>query len=216
MVVSTKKGKGNKLKINYDAYFGVKMIQREVEMSDAYRYVYYNNSALGSTNYFNFDQPYNTNWLDEITGTGEVQSNHISMSGGSENVNFYFGATNFKEKGILNGTEFERTNLNSRNEYTFFDKKLKINQSVNVSIVRNTPKPLSAFTNAYKQSPIVPVKFDNGRWGVPLRDPSTGQVAINGSDRFNNVGNPAAQLYYTNEKNKTWCYLAILVQNCNY
>lgn len=202
VVVSTKKGKGNKLKINYDAYFGVKMIQREVEMSDAYRYVYYNNSALGSTNYFNFDQPYNTNWLDEITSTGEVQSNHISMSGGSENVNFYFGATNFKEKGILNGTEFERTNLNSRNEYTFFDKKLKINQSVNVSIVRNTPKPLSAFTNAYKQSPIVPVKFDNGRWGVPLRDPSTGQVAINGSDRFNNVGNPAAQLYYTNEKNK--------------
>lgn len=202
VVVSTKKGKSNKLKINYDAYFGVKMIQREVEMSDAYRYVYYNNSALGSTNYFNFDQPYNTNWLDEITGTGEVQSNHISMSGGSENVNFYFGATNLKEKGILNGTEFERTNLNSRNEYTFFDKKLKINQSVNVSIVRNTPKPLSAFTNAYKQSPIVPVKFDNGRWGVPLRDPSTGQVAINGSDRFNNVGNPAAQLYYTNEKNK--------------
>ena len=202
VVVSTKKGKGNKLKINYDAYFGVKMIQREVEMSDAYRYVYYNNSALGSTNYFNFEQPYNTNWLDEITGTGEVQSNHISMSGGSENVNFYFGATNLKEKGILNGTEFERTNLNSRNEYTFFDKKLKINQSVNVSIVRNTPKPLSAFTNAYKQSPIVPVKFDNGRWGVPLRDPSTGQVAINGSDRFNNVGNPVAQLYYTNEKNK--------------
>ncbi|MFY8009087.1 MAG: SusC/RagA family TonB-linked outer membrane protein [Flavobacterium sp.] len=202
VVVSTKKGKSNKLKINYDAYFGVKMIQREVEMSDAYRYVYYNNSALGSTNYFNFDQPYNTNWLDEITGTGEVQSNHISMSGGSENVNFYFGATNLKEKGILNGTEFERTNLNSRNEYTFFDKKLKINQSVNVSIVRNTPKPLSAFTNAYKQSPIVPVKFDNGRWGVPLRDPSTGQVAINGSDRFNNVGNPVAQLYYTNEKNK--------------
>ena len=202
VVVSTKKGKGNKLKINYDAYFGVKMIQREVEMSDAYRYVYYNNSALGSTNYFNFEQPYNTNWLDEITGTGEVQSNHISMSGGSEYVNFYFGATNLKEKGILNGTEFERTNLNSRNEYTFFDKKLKINQSVNVSIVRNTPKPLSAFTNAYKQSPIVPVKFDNGRWGVPLRDPSTGQVAINGSDRFNNVGNPVAQLYYTNEKNK--------------
>lgn len=202
VVVSTKKGKSNKLKINYDAYFGVKMIQREVEMSDAYRYVYYNNSALGSTNYFNFEQPYNTNWLDEITSTGEVQSNHISMSGGSENVNFYFGATNLKEKGILNGTEFERTNLNSRNEYSFFDKKLKINQSVNVSIVRNTPKPLSAFTNAYKQSPIVPVKFDNGRWGVPLRDPNTGQVAINGSDRFNNVGNPAAQLYYTNEKNK--------------
>jgi TonB-linked SusC/RagA family outer membrane protein len=202
VVVTTKKGKNGKLKINYDTYFGKKFIQREVEMSDAYRYVYYNNSALGSSSYFNFTQPYNTNWLDEITDTGEVLNHHISMSGGSENISFYFGATNLKEKGILNGTEFERTNLNSRSEYSFFDKKLKISQSVNFSIVKNTPKPLSAFTNAYKQSPIVPVKFDNGRWGVPLRDPNTGQVDINGSDRFNNVGNPAAQLYYTNEKNK--------------
>jgi TonB-linked SusC/RagA family outer membrane protein len=202
VVVTTKKGKNGKLKINYDTYYGKKFIQREVEMSDAYRYVYYNNSALGSSSYFNFTQPYNTTWLDEITDTGEVLNHHLSLSGGSENVSFYFGATNLKEKGILNGTEFERTNLNSRSEYSFFDKKLKISQSVNISIVKNTPKPLSAFTNAYKQAPIVPVKFDNGRWGVPLRDPNSGQVDINGSDRFNNVGNPAAQLYYTNEKNK--------------
>ncbi|MEK8179792.1 SusC/RagA family TonB-linked outer membrane protein [Flavobacterium buctense] len=202
VVVSTKKGKSGKLKMDYNSYYGLKMIQREVEMSDAYRYVYYNNTALGSSSYFNFDQPYNTNWLDEITSNGEVVSHNISLSGGSENASFYFGATNLKEKGILNGTEFERTNLNSRNEYSFFDKKLKISQSVNLSIVKNTPKPLSAFTNAYKQSPIVPVRFDNGRWGVPLRNPSTGQVDINGNDRFNNVGNPAAQLFYTNEKNK--------------
>lgn len=202
VVISTKKGKSGKLRINYDTYYGIKMIQKEVEMSNAYRYVYYNNTALGSSSYFNFTQPYNTNWLDEITDEGEVQSHHISLSGGSENATFYFGATNLKEQGILNGTQFERTNLNSRNEYNFFDKKLKIQQSINVSIVRNTPKPVSAFTNAYKQSPIVPVKFANGRWGVPLRDPSTGQVAIDGSDRFNNVGNPVAQLYYHNEKNK--------------
>ena len=202
VVISTKKGKSGKLKINYNTYYGVKMIQREVEMSDAYRYVYYNNSALGSSSYFNFTQPHNTNWLNAITSNGEVQSQNIALSGGSENAIFYFGATNLKEKGILNGTEFERTNLNSRNEYSFFDKRLKVSQSVNISIVRNTPKPLSAFTNAYKQAPIVPVQFDNGRWGVPLRDPATGQVDINGSDRFNNVGNPAAQLYYTNEKNK--------------
>ena len=202
VIVTTKKGKSGKLKINYDSYYGKKFIQREVEMSDAYRYVYYNNTALGSTSYFNFTQPYNTKWLDEITDEGEVSSNYISMSGGSENANFYFGVTNLKEKGILIGTQFERTNLNSRNEYNFFDKKLKINQSINVSIVKNSPKPLSAFTNAYKQSPIVPVRFGNGRWGVPLRDPSTGQVDINGSDRFNNVGNPVAQLFYTNEENR--------------
>ncbi len=201
VVVTTKKGKGA-IKVNYDAYYGIKQIQREVEMSDSYRYAYYNNTALGSSSYFNFDQPYNTNWLDEITSNGSVMSNYISLSGGNENASYYFGATNYKEEGILNGTSFERTNINSRNEFKMWDNKLKITPSINVSIVNNTPMPLSAFTNAYKQSPIVPVQFSNGRWGVPLRNPATGLIDINGSDRFNNVGNPVAQLFYNHEQNK--------------
>ncbi|RZK13004.1 MAG: SusC/RagA family TonB-linked outer membrane protein [Flavobacterium sp.] len=201
VVITTKKGKG-KMKITFDSYYGQKFIQQEVAMADPFRYNYYNNSALGSSTYFNSNQPYSTNWLDEITRTGEVSSNHIAVSGGSENASYYFGVTNYKEKGILEGTNFERTNLNSRNEFKLLDSRLKISQNVNVSIVGNTPKPLSAFTNAYKQAPIVPVQFENGRWGVPLRNPDTGMVDINGSDRFNNVGNPVSQLYFHNEKNK--------------
>lgn len=201
VVITTKKGKG-KMKITFDSYFGQKFIQREVDMADPFRYNYYNNSALGSSSYFNSNQPYTTDWLDEITRTGEVASNHIAVSGSGDNANYYFGVTNYKEKGILEGTNFERTNLSSRTEFKLLDNRLKISQNVNISIVNNTPKPLSAFTNAYKQAPIVPVKFENGRWGVPLRNPLTGQVDINGSDRFNNVGNPAAQLYFTNEQNK--------------
>lgn len=201
VVVTTKKGRGE-MKLTYDSFYGQKFIQRKVRMSDSYRYAYYNNSALGSSSYFNFVQPNNTNWLDEITRTGEVQSNHISISGGDSRAKYYFGTTNYKEKGILNGTQFERTNVNSRNEFNWLDNKVKISPAINLSIVNNTPKPLSAFTNAYKQSPIVPVKFENGRWGVPLRNPDTGVIDINGSDKFNNVGNPAAELYYTNEQNK--------------
>lgn len=201
IVVTTKKGRGE-LKVNYDSFYGQKFIQRKVRMSDSYRYAYYNNTALGSSSYFNFNQPYNTNWLDEITQTGEVQSNHLSVSGGDAHSKYYFGATNYKEKGILNGTQFERTNVNSRNEFKVWDSKLKISPAINLSIVKNSPKPLSAFTNAYKQSPIVPVKFENGRWGVPLRNPDTGLIDINGNDKFNNVGNPAAQLFYTDEQNK--------------
>lgn len=203
IVVTTKKGKGS-MKVSYDAYYGQKFIQRKVKMADSYRFAYYSNSALGSTNYFNFDQPYNTNWLDEITSTGEVTSNHLSMAGGSDNSNYYFGVTHYTEAGILNGTNFERTNINSRNDFKLLDNKLKISPAINVTLTKNTPKPLSAFTNAYKQSPIVPVKFDNGRWGVPIRNQATGIADYNGNDRFNNVGNPVAQLYYFNEQNKNF------------
>lgn len=202
VIVTTKKGKVGKVKLSYDSYFGVKQIQRTVKMADAAFYSYFNNVAIGSATYLNANQPNNTNWLDEITTLGQTASNFISLSGGNETAKYYIGYTNYVEKGILRGSEFNRNNINSRTEFKVFDGRLKISQNLNLAITRGTQKPLSAFTNAYKQSPIVPVKFENGRWGVPLRNPATGLIDINGNDRFNNVANPAAQLFYTNEENR--------------
>jgi TonB-dependent starch-binding outer membrane protein SusC len=203
VIVTTKKGKKGEIKVNYSSYVGKKQILTKVKLADSQRYAYYNDVAYGSATYFSFDQPYNTDWLKEITTTGETSNNSISFSGGSDSANYFFGATNYKEKGILKGTEFERTNINVRNQFRAFDSKLKISQNLNVTISNGVNKPTSAFTNAYKQSPIVPVYFPNGRYGVPLRNPDTGLIDINGSDRFNNVGNPVAQLDLTNNKNRT-------------
>ena len=203
IIISTKKGKKGEIKVNYSSFIGQKFIQREVKMADSFLFTYYNNAAAGSATYFNQNQPYNTNWLNEIKTIGETSNNTVSVSGASENANYFFGATNYKEKGILRGTSFERTNINSRNQFSAFNSKLKITQNVNLSISNNTSKPASAFTSAYKQSPLVPVYFPNGRYGLPLRDPDTGLVDILGSDLFNNVSNPVAELNLTNNKNRT-------------
>lgn len=200
ILVTTKAGKKGNAKVSYNGYYGQKFIQRDVEMADSYRFAYYNNSALGSTSYYNFTQPYNTNWLDEITRTGAVASHSVSISGGSDNTSYYFSASNYKEEGILLGAEFERTNVLLKNEYKLLNDRVRITPFVNVSLSKNTPKPLSAFTNAYKQAPIVPVRYPNGRWGAPLIN-ENGLVDYTGT-RFNTVANPAAQLFYTNEQNK--------------
>ncbi|WP_294819036.1 SusC/RagA family TonB-linked outer membrane protein [uncultured Flavobacterium sp.] len=202
IIITTKKGRQGQMKISYDAYYGQKFIQRDVEMANSFQFAYYNNYAFGSSSLFNSNQPYDTNWLDEITDTGEVISNSVSISGAGEHSSYYFSAGNYKEKGILNGSEFERTNVLFKNEIRLLNDKLKISPFVNLTAAKTIVKPVSAFTNAYKQSPIVPVRFDNGRWGAPLRNPATGLIDINGSDRFNTVANPAAQLYYHNEQNK--------------
>ena len=96
--------------------------------------------------------------------------------------------------------DYKRNNIINKNEYKFSDK-FKINQFVNVSVAHNTPMPVSAFTNAYKQSPIVPVRYPNGRFGVPFVNPATGLSDMIG-DKFNNVANPVAQLFNTYEENK--------------
>ena len=164
IIITTKKGKQGKIKVNFDTYYGQRFIQREVKMADAYRYAYYNNIALGSTDFFNLNQPINTNWLDEITSTGTVLSNFISLSGGNETANYYLGVTNFQDEGILNGTEFQRTNINSRNDFKLFDGRLKINQAIMkivhykmqlIAEIIETGKQNNEFTNQISTTDIV-------------------------------------------------------------
>lgn len=199
VIVTTKKGKKGKVTFTYDSFYGQKDILKKVAMSDSYLFAYYNNTALGSSTFYNFNQPVNTNWLKEITRKGEVTNNAISISGANDYVNYYLGVSNFTEKGILLGTDYKRNNIVNKNEYKF-SEKFKITQFVSLTIADNNPKPLSAFTNAYKQSPIVPVRYGNGRFGVPLVNIATGINDITGQV-MNNVGNPVAQLLNTYEKN---------------
>ena len=93
--------------------------------------------------------------------------------------------------------------MSSRNQFNAFESKLKITQNINLAISNNVNKPVGTFTAAYKQSPAVPVYFPNGRYGLPLRDINNGLVAINGSDLFNNVSNPVAELNLANNKNRS-------------
>ena len=60
---------------------------------------------------------------------------------------------------------------------------------------------MSAFTNAYKQSSIVPVRFANGQYGAPFADGNG--VASPTGNSFNNVGNPVAQLDFYNEEQRS-------------
>jgi TonB-dependent starch-binding outer membrane protein SusC len=138
VLITTKKGKKGEIKVNVDSYYGQKYIQRKVDMADSYRYAYYNNAALGSSSYFNFNQPYNTDWLEEITDTGQVINNSISLSGAEENATYYFGASNYQEKGILNGSEYDRTNVISKNEFRLYVGKIKVSPFFNLSIDHTT------------------------------------------------------------------------------
>ena len=199
VLVTTKKGKKGEVKVTYDSTFGIKSILKKVKMADAYQFAYFNNYVVGSNTLYSYNQPYNTNWLDEITQTGSYTNNAVSLSGANDNSNYYFGASHYTEEGILDGTNFKRTNINSRNEFKVLDDKLKVTQFINLSTNKNSPKPLSAFTNAYRQSPIMPVRYPNGQYAWPLR--SNGVNAMTGT-KYNDVGNPVAQLDYTNEQNK--------------
>ncbi|KQO22687.1 SusC/RagA family TonB-linked outer membrane protein [Flavobacterium sp. Leaf82] len=199
IIITTKKGKGDKISVEVESFGGVRTPLKKVKMADANQYASYSNASLG-TNRFSTDQPVNTNWFDEITRTGTYTQNNISISGATENVKYFFSAGNYQEKAVLNGLDYSRTSFRNNNEFKL-SKKVTLNQNFSFTSANSTPKPLSAFTNAYKQSSIVPVRFANGQYGAPFADASG--VASPTGTSFNNVGNPVSQLDFYNEQQRS-------------
>ncbi|MDP5200471.1 SusC/RagA family TonB-linked outer membrane protein [Flavobacterium sp. DG2-3] len=201
IMITTKGGKG-KLTVDVESFAGVRTPLKTVKMANSDEYIRYSNAAYNADfpqGRFSANQPYNTDWLDAITRTGSYTQNNISVSGSSENVKYFFSVGNYEEKGILNGSDYGRTTFRNNNEFKL-SEKVKLTQNFSVSSIKNTPMPLSAFTNAYRQSPLVPVRYADGKYGVPFV--SNGVVSNTGAS-FNNVGNPVAQLDYTDEQQQS-------------
>jgi len=198
VLITTKKGKSGKMSIDIDSYMGIRNALKTVSMADSNQFARYTNAALG-TNTFSTNQPVNTNWYKEITRTGVYNSNNINISGSTESIKYLFSVNSYDEKAILNGLDYKRFTFRNNNEVKI-SSKITLAQNFNVSYTNSSPKPMSAFTNAYKQSSIVPVYFSNGQYGVSWVN-SAGVADVSGSS-FNNVGNPVAQLNYYNEHQK--------------
>lgn len=199
IIITTKKGKGDKVSVEIESFGGVRTPLKKVKMAGSNKYAYYTNSALQSTTYSQ-DQPVNTDWFDEITRTGSYTQNNISVSGATENIKYFFSLGNYEEKGILNGLDYGRTTFRNNNEYKI-SKKLTLTQNFSLTSTKSAPQPLSAFTNAYKQSPVVPVYFADGKYGV-ARVGDDGFASETGNS-INNVGNPVAQLDFFDEQQRS-------------
>ncbi|WP_426091664.1 SusC/RagA family TonB-linked outer membrane protein [Flavobacterium sp. DSR3-2] len=199
IIITTKKGKGDKVSVEFETFAGFRQPLKKVKMAGSNKFSHYSNAALQSTT-FSQDQPVNTDWFDAITRTGSYTQNNVSVSGSTEKIKYFFSVGNYEEKGILNGLDYSRTTFRNNNEYKISDK-LTLNQNFSFGSTNSSPKPLGAFTTAYKQSPIVPVFFPDGQYGVPLVG-ANGFAGTSGN-LFNNVGNPLAQLDFFDEEQRS-------------
>ena len=201
VIVTTKKGQEGKFSFNINSSLGLRNISKKTLMADASSFVKFSNEAIywnlisdsnpyndkSLSYFFPTNQLYNTNWLEEISQLGLVTNYNISASGGQSDIKSYTSFSLNKEEGILIGNSFERATF--RNNINFkVSNKIDYSHNISVQLANSTPKSFGVFTSAYKQSPIVPVRDKNGRYGSSIA--------------FNNVINPVAQLELQNEKQR--------------
>lgn len=211
VIITTKRGKAGFFKINYESFAGVKNVLNRVKMANGPQFTQYfneNASAIGAAPIATSGQPYETDWYDEILRTGSVFNNAVNLSGGSENIDYFLSFNNYKENGIIEGADFTRNTVRNNNTYRFLEGKLKFNQTLNLTFTNTNVKPMDAFNTAYRQSPLSPVWYNNGRAGLGYVNRTTGLVTNEGVEgdvigSFNSIGNPVYQIDRFNNRQNT-------------
>lgn len=197
ILITTKKGKGD-LKVSTESYFGYRTPLKMVEMAGSNLYAQYTNLA-NQTVTISQDQPVNTNWFKEVMQPGMYNSNDFNVSGSTDKMNITFSANNYYETPIIKGYKYNRTTFRLFDEFKP-NEKVKFTTSLNVGFTKINPKSVYALTTAYRQAPIVPVYYADGKYGMPFVG-SNGFVEQAGN-RVNNLGNPVKDLDFQLEQSK--------------
>ncbi|WDF55268.1 SusC/RagA family TonB-linked outer membrane protein [Mucilaginibacter sp. KACC 22063] len=121
--ITTKKGKKGKAVVTLDSWIGQNKAYNLPKMLNAQQYTDIKNEALvnaglynANTTYFAVQtgpdgQPVNTNWFDYIYKTGTSYNNTVSVSGATEQTNYYLSANWTKQNGILVKNSFEKKGI---------------------------------------------------------------------------------------------------------
>nr|WP_232731545.1 TonB-dependent receptor [Tenacibaculum sp. SZ-18] len=138
IIVKTKSGRKNaKMKITYDGYTGIQETTKKLDYLNASEYAFILNEsyaaggqALPFPDVSNI--PNNTDWQDQVFTTAFMMNHNIGISGGSEKISYYLGASMLQQDGIIapEKSNFERNNIRMNLDIDLSDK-FKISSKTN-------------------------------------------------------------------------------------
>ncbi len=188
ILITTKKGSlQDRLKVSFDAYFGVQSPTRSFDLLNTQQYLQYERALNGANSSLpprlesaNFNQPVyegasqtfaqtNTNWQREYFRRNQpLQQYNVSLSGGNGVSRFYTGAGYFDQQGIAQGLNFKRLNYRLNSEHTLnkvltFGENLYISQSKQRFDVSQGNR--TSIVNVIRMQPYLPVYNPNNLGG---------------------------------------------------
>ncbi|SEI81259.1 TonB-linked outer membrane protein, SusC/RagA family [Cyclobacterium xiamenense] len=168
VLITTKRGKTGKAVVSYDGYYGVKQPVQDLNLMDGREFAAYSRISRGhagddpsfDANFFapleieNLQAGRFTDWLDLAIQSGSQQDHQVSVSGGTDKINYYVSGSFFSEDGYIPGTDFERTAVRVNLESQLTDK-LKLGVSATVSVSERNQMSNAPYNNSLGYSPLV-------------------------------------------------------------
>lgn len=183
ILVTTKtgqKGEG-KATFSYSGEYSVQVLAKKIDLLSGRDYATVVNEITPTYN--NVDLVPNTDWQSLIFHPASIQSHQLSASGATESTQYYVSMGYFKQEGIVDKSSYERVTFKLNNTYSL-TKNIKLGNFVTITPYKQQNAPNVTYS-AYRARPdLLPYNQDG----------SFAEVF--------NVGNPLADLSYSNDYNK--------------
>lgn len=125
ILINTKKGKTDKPSIKFSSSAGFNTWQNKPELlgRQAYLEKYIVQQNIPSIDQIVWEEEYrgilqdeavDTDWIDLISRSGEIQKHNVSVSGSSDKINYFFSGSYEDQEGVIIGDQFNRITLRSR------------------------------------------------------------------------------------------------------
>ena len=134
VIITTKRGKNQKLKLTYNATATVSSAWKKMDVLNASQFMDLATEMGGSTNWSKLTA--NTNWQDEIFRNAISQNHQLSATGGNEKTTYYVSGSFNDQNGIVLNNSLKRTTLKVNLDHQL-SKAIKLGSSVSYDNVKD-------------------------------------------------------------------------------
>jgi TonB-linked SusC/RagA family outer membrane protein len=183
IIITTKSGKkGNgKAAFSYSGEFSMQVLAKKIDLLTGPEYATVVNEITPTYN--NVDLVPNTDWQSLIFHPASIQSHQLSASGATESSQYYVSIGYFNQDGIIDKSSYKRLTLQLNNTYSV-TKNITVGNFITITPYKQQNAPNVTYS-AYRARPDLEPYNSDGSFA-----------------QIFNVGNPLADLEYSNNYNK--------------
>jgi TonB-dependent starch-binding outer membrane protein SusC len=171
IMITTKRGKSGKPRIDLNTSYSAQNEINRLDLLNADQFADY----IGEVRPNFVPMGANTNWQDEIFRTGGIQNHQLSISGGSDAVNYYLSGALYDQKGIILESGFKRYSITSNVEVKASDR---LRVGLNLFAQRSIKDQAYTQEGSGGLTPGVVAAAFKFEPDQPIRDPQTGRFTV--------------------------------------
>jgi TonB-linked SusC/RagA family outer membrane protein len=219
VLITTKRGKSGKARMTYDNWFAIATPSKRYELLNADQFIEISNEKFAYT-YPNDPAPaiatlnedgstLNTDWQDVVLRNGFQQNHAFSVSGATDQTNYYFSLGFADLTGTTVGNDQRKYNFRSKVEQKAFNDHVTFGANTSVAYTKNNGLNDGAGSNALsgniasalRSLPNVPLKNADGSFHLSddetVLGPGANLYTID--DNYPNIGYVLANNIYRSQ-----------------